>query len=140
MVHTDLHRNPISPVHSVDIARKANAPSSVVITKSGQIRLSTDVMAGLDFAAFAYWKYIGDDGCNIISADEWERGTGEIYPISPPRPEIGAWHFYIRVPRAYSVGLIPGDYSNRIELSRHDGRGVLTIAHAIDKRRLHCVR
>lgn len=139
MVHTDLYRNPVNPIKSVDIARKPNDPSSLVITKSGSIRLSQTAMAALHFAAVVLWKYVGDDGCNIIEADEWEDLDGPVINITPPRPEVGAWFFYLNVPQAYRVGLIPGDYSSRIEMSICDGRGVITVPNAIDKKRLHVV-
>jgi hypothetical protein len=139
MVHSDLYKNPVAPAHSVDVMRKPNDPRSLLIARSGRVRLSDKVMVALNFAVCVMWKYVGDDGFNFVETDEWEHVNGVTLLIRPPRPEKAMHYFYVDIPSTYSVGVIPGDYSERITMSSHGGRGVVTVPHAIDRDRLHCV-
>ena len=96
-------------------------------------------MAEIGFAAVIFWKYLGDDGFNIIEADEWEVGANncQTLSITPPIPERRMDYFHFVVPSAYVVGVRPGDYSARIETSKSDGRGVISVPGAIDSVRLY---
>jgi len=139
MVHSDLYANPVDPTRSVDVMRRPNDPRSLLIGKNGRVRISGKVMASLNFAVCVMWKYVGDDGFNFIETDEWEHVDGVTLMIKPPRPEKAMHYFYVDIPRAYSVGVIHGDYSERIAVSTHAGRGVVGVPHSIDRDRLHCV-
>ena len=101
--------------------------------------MSPVVMASLRFASVVFWKYLGDDGFNIIEADEWEDRAENCHTIAvrPPCLEQRQNYFSFNVPSAYVVGVRPGDYSARIAESKSEGRGVVSVPGALDPRRLY---